>query len=179
MSRHVALLRGINVGGHNRLPMATLRAVAESVGCTDVATYVQSGNLVVTSASDGGTLSTSLHEALAGETGLSISVITRTAAQWTTIVAENPYPTETIGSTILHVTCLAGPAGLAFDAIERARFLPDAFSLSAGETELYLSLPGGMGNSKLAVAIERAAAKRPGTTRNWKTVLEIDRLLAG
>jgi uncharacterized protein (DUF1697 family) len=56
-------------------------------------------------------------------------------------------------------------------------FAPEVFTV--GDAVVYLHLPGGMGHSKLAVAVERAAAKQPGTTRNWNTVLEIERLLRG
>jgi uncharacterized protein (DUF1697 family) len=155
--------------------VATWRAVAESIGCADVATYVQSGNLVCTSSLSATRLGAALREALAVETGVDVPCIIRTAAEWTAIAAGNPYPDAASEAKRLHVTVLPGPAGATYDRIDAVAFAPDEFTV--GESVVYLHLPGGLGNSKLAAALERAAAKHPGTTRNWNTVLEIERLL--
>lgn len=180
MTRYVALLRGINVGGHNRLPMATLRVVVESVGGTEVVTYVQSGNVVFTAPKGARTapaMAAGLSEALAAETGLDIAFVLRTAAQWRAMVAANPYPAAAGEAKALHVTSFAAPPGAALDAVDIDRFAPERFTLSG--FDLYLHLPAGLGNSKLAVALERATRVQPGTTRNWNTVLAIERLLDG
>jgi uncharacterized protein (DUF1697 family) len=177
MTRYVALVRGINVSGRNKVPMAAWRAVAQSVGCTDVATYVQSGNLVCASSLAAPELATRLRAGLAEGTGVDVTCIVRTAAEWSAVVAGNPYPQAAAEGTTLHVTVLPGPAGALYDRVDPAAFAPETFAL--GESVLYLHLPGGMGTSRLAVVLERTAAGVRGTTRNWNTVLEIDRLLQG
>ena len=179
MTRYVALLRGINVGGHNRLPMATLLGAVESVGGTDVATYVQSGNVVFTAPRGAPTatpaMAEALRAALAAETGLDIAFVVRTADEWRAMIAANPYPAAANGAKALHVMSFAAPPGAALDAVDAARFAPEEFTVIG--SDLYLHLPSGMGNSKLAGALEHASRAQPGTTRNWNTVSAIERLL--
>ncbi len=182
MTRYVALLRGINVGGHNRLPMATLRGVVESVGGTDVVTYVQSGNVVFTAPTGARTpaqatrtpaLAADIRAALAAETRLDIAFVLRTAGEWRAMIAGNPYPAAASEAKTLHITSFAAPP--AVDTVDLNRFAPELFTLIG--SDIYMHLPSGMGVSKLAIALERATRARPGTTRNWTTVLAIEQLL--
>lgn len=197
MATWIGLLRGVNVGGR-KLPMATLRSVAEGLGWGDVATYVQSGNLVFSVGGRGGAvaearLGAELHGALLDETGMEIGVVLRSAAEWAGVVTANPYAEAAAADpTKVHVTFLAREptAGAELDAVA-ALLAPHRFGADSAERsgrEVYLSLPDGMGRSKLAESAEktwqsmaRAAAKageRPqvATTRNWRTVLELGRL---
>ena len=167
----IALLRGINVGGHNKLPMAQLREIAADVGFIDVRTYIQSGNLVA---------STDLEPEVAGEvlavaireaTGLRIPIIIRTAQQWADVIAANPFPDAPDPGTKVHVIFLPAPASAAIRAFDASGFAPE--SLAVVGSEIYLHLPDGMGRSRLAVAVNRLSDAAGGTARNWNTVRKV------
>lgn len=183
MRTHVALLRGVNVGGV-RLPMATLRAAAESLGHTEVASYVQSGNLVLRSRSRSTAgLARSLRAAVIEHAGIDTDVIVLTRESWGEVVAQNPYPDEPDG-TRLHAVIAAQPwseaeqeAALAVRDAVRAQGCAD--DLTFRGQVLYLHLPEGMGRSVLARRLGRptTADQRPATSRNWRTVLALQALL--
>ncbi|GMU79043.1 MAG: hypothetical protein AMXMBFR46_18360 [Acidimicrobiia bacterium] len=165
--RVVALLRGVNLGGSRSLKMADLRAVVESLGHTDVETYLQSGNVVFTP--KGRASGDQIHAAIQDATGLDTNVLIRTGEELAAVLATNPYPVE--DPTKVVVTFLASAA----DAELTARFDAAAFApeeLTVHGTEVYLYLPFGQGRSKLTQAL--AKLKTPGaasaTTRNWRTV---------
>jgi len=167
----IALLRGVNVGGHNKLPMAQLRSIAADAGFADVRTYIQSGNLVGTTGLDATVAAAALADAILTATGLAVPVIIRTAEQWSDVIAANPFPDAVDPGRHLHVIFLPAPATevvRAFDAID---FAPEAVAVTG--SELYLHLPDGMGRSKLAVAVNRIPEIAAGTARNWNTVLQL------
>jgi uncharacterized protein (DUF1697 family) len=172
----IALLRGINVGGKNKLAMAELRSIAAEAGFPGSTTHVQSGNIVLPSVPAGkvGSVAEVLHAAIAEATGLDVPVITRTASEWRAIIDANPFPAAAADGTKLHVIVLDGPASSKLKAFDGAPFAPDELSVS--EREVYLSLPDGMGRSKLAVAMQRADTAKSGTARNWRTVLALAEL---
>jgi uncharacterized protein (DUF1697 family) len=167
----VALLRGVNVGGHNTLPMAQLRSIAADAGFCDVRTYIQSGNLVATTTLDASAAGDLLAEAILTATGLSLSVIVRTAEQWSDIIAANPFPDAVDPGRELHVVFLPAPATEVVRAFDASTFAPEAFAVTGAE--VYLHLPDGMGRSKLAVAVTRVPEIAAGTARNWNTVLQL------
>jgi uncharacterized protein (DUF1697 family) len=169
----IALLRGINVGGKNKLAMADLRAIAGDVGFPDATTYVQSGNVVLPSvpAAQVGGVAATLSTAIAERTGLTVPVITRTADEWRAIIDANPFPEAAADGTKLHVILLDGPPSSKLRAFDAAPFAPE--QASVGHREVYLSLPDGMGRSKLAVALQRVDHAKTGTARNWRTVLAL------
>lgn len=175
--RYVALLRGINVGGHNRVAMPRLRQACESVGCTEVTTYIQSGNVVFKAPAR---LASALPGRFEGEAparyGFAVPVVARTAAQLQAVVEYNPF-------------LRAPPAGSAFDhkqhhlglwqekaavtllsRLEQEDFQPDEYAVH--DREIYLYLPAGVAGSKLLKS--RGFAKPWGgmTLRNWRTVLK-------
>lgn len=184
MSRYVALLRGVNVGGV-RLTMADLRSAVEGLGHTDVATYVQSGNVMFTAAGDPHTLARELEMALATTCEITTTVIVLTDAQWDDVVRNNPYPDESEG-TKLHAVVAA--QDYTPDQVSAAHALRDAVR-KAGSTDdltvvgrvLYLHLPNGMGRSKLAEKLgrSRGAGQREATARNWRTVLALQERVRG
>src|ERR1700742_592558 len=91
MRTHVALLRGVNVGGHNRVPMAQLRQIAEALGHTAVATYVNSGNVVfATDRSDTAALAAEFAAAIEARLGLRIEAVVFSRAELVEVVAANP-----------------------------------------------------------------------------------------
>jgi uncharacterized protein (DUF1697 family) len=169
--RVVALLRGVNLGPSRRLKMADLRAVVESLGHSDVQTYLQSGNVVFTAKgrSTSG-LGAAISAALAEAVGLEAGVLTRTGAQMAKIVAANPYPVS--DPTKVVVSFLAEPGdAAALRAIDLDAYAPEGLSVHG--TEVYFNLPEGQARSKLleAVAAEvRRAKVDRATARNWRTV---------
>jgi uncharacterized protein (DUF1697 family) len=166
MTRYVALLRGINVGGHNKVPMAALRTICESVGGTDVATYIQSGNVVLSSSLTAAQLGTTLESAIAAELGVAPAVTIRTAAQMAAVVAGNPFPDADPGH--LHVFFLTrAPSEKDLGGLEGLEHPPEELSVLG--TEVYFRLPDGLGRSKL-VELYGRRVKVPGTMRNWRTV---------
>lgn len=170
----VALLRGINVGGHNKLPMAQLRDIALSCGLTNPRTYIQSGNLVAEGAEDAAAAASVLREAIRTRTELDVSIVARTAEEWEQVVDRNPYPDVEPGA--LHVMFLPRPDPDAVGRFSAAGFEPD--SLVVRDAEIYLHLPDGLGRSKLAETLARHELGRAGTVRNWKTVNAVAALIA-
>ena len=171
VTRIVVLLGGVNVGGH-RLAMSTLRSVLEDVGCTEVVTYIQSGNAVVTPPDPGTSdLAATLRDAITSAAGYDVPVVLRTGAELAHVVDANPYPGAE--GKQLHVVFFANePRPEILDTVDLASFHPEACTLSG--RNLYLYLPNGMGRAKLPTALDQAGRRvtpaAVGTSRNWNTV---------
>jgi uncharacterized protein (DUF1697 family) len=173
---YVALLRGINVGGRHSLKMATLRDVIEAAGGTKVETYIQSGNVVFGHAARAaGPLQTKLTAAIAKAAGFPVPVVLRTGPELAAVVAENPFATAP-GEQLHVMFCGAQPAPAAFDKLDASAFAPECWAI--GTREVYLRLPNGMGNSKLAVSVSRLAPLKEATARNWRTVQTLAGMIA-
>lgn len=169
-TRHVALLRAINVGTGRRVPMADLRALMTDAGAVDVKTYIQSGNVVFDhGAGDDAALQADLEARLEAAFGFAIPVILRRAGDWEAIVAANPFP-EAEPTRLLVSFLRDDPAPGAADAIDRGAFAPEEFVIAGREA--YLHLPDGFGVAKLPKALSRAL-RVPETARNWRTVLKL------
>jgi uncharacterized protein (DUF1697 family) len=169
MTVYVALLRGVNVGGHHQLPMADLRAAVAQAGAEDVSTYIQSGNVVFRHGAKAPRLTRELQEAIAATAGFDVPVTLRTAKELRAVVEATPFPVSE--PTRLHVSFLdeTPPAG-AFDSVDRAAFAPEDFSVVG--REVYLHLPSGIGRTKLVQALG-LYTRHPATTRNWRTVVTL------
>ena len=131
MARLVALLRAVNVGGRSKVPMVDLRALAASLGYTEPATYVQSGNLLITTGTKPATVERELAAAIERELGVTTTVMVRTAAEMAAIAAADPYtdePDVTRRSTVFLTAAPASP-----DAIDPDRFAPERFTLIGRE----------------------------------------------
>ena len=178
MRTYVALLRGINVGGRNKLPMRDLAAIFVDAGCTDVATYIQSGNVVFCAeaklaARIPGLISDSIAERL----DLRVPVVIRSAAEFEQVVACNPYLELEPDFTKLHVVFLAdSPTSAACDALDPNRSPGDAYRIRGGE--IYLHLPNGAARTKLSNAYFDSKLGTVSTGRNWRTVLKLHELAA-
>ncbi|WP_420110596.1 DUF1697 domain-containing protein [Pseudactinotalea sp.] len=184
MPRYVALLRGVNVGGV-RVAMSDLRAAVEGLGYTDVATYVQSGNVTFTADGRPEDLAGIIRTAIAASTSIDPLVIVLTAQEWHEVVASNPYPEET-EPTRLHAVIAA--RDFTDEHRKAALQVRDAVREAGSDDDLtvvgrvvYLHLPGGMGRSKLAEKLGRskAAGHLEATARNWRTVLALAERLGG
>lgn len=175
---HVVLLRGINVGRGNQLPMATLREVAEGLGWRDVATYIRSGNLVATAAGRPADLEAALHDALLGATGLDLEVFVLTAAEAVALEEACPWPQDEPRQ--VHAFLFREPLGPpAREAVAQA---VDAAHEAGSRDEavvdgrvLWVRTPDGFGRSALVARLDtpahrRSAAAGEGTARNLATV---------
>lgn len=174
MDRYIALLRGINVGGRTSIPMAELRALAETLGLRDVRTYIQSGNLFFTAPDPAG-LEEKLERAIADRFGFPVAVIVRSAEQWSRYVESNPLAEASAAEPNRVMLCVARKPASESEAAalqERAR---DGEQLRAAAGVLWIYFPEGSGRSKLFSGLSEAA---PATTRNWRTVLKIGEMLA-
>ncbi|HEX4756158.1 MAG TPA: DUF1697 domain-containing protein [Candidatus Dormibacteraeota bacterium] len=164
MPRYVALIRGINLGATNKVPMARLRTAVESLGHTDVTTHIQSGNVIFSSA--GRVTSASLETMIASTFGIDTDVMLRTPAQLAKALHANPFPQA--DQARLHIGFMAArPPAAAVASLDAQRFLPEQFAIRG--TELYLHLPAGMGTTKLPAYLGRIL-KVPTTIRTWRTV---------
>ena len=178
MTTFVALLRAVNVGGNNKVPMPALRTLFESSGYTDVTTYIQSGNVVFDSASTKRpALVGQIEAAIKREFGLRIDVVIRSARELAAAIDANPYGDRVRDHKTLHVAFLNDPPDRArLATIDAARFAPDEFAI--GRREVYVHCPNGVGGSKLPTALAARLAPSPATMRNWNTVTKLAELAA-
>ena len=181
MPTHVALLRGINVGGRNKVAMADLRTVVASLGHGDVATYIQSGNVVFTSSgTHTGALAAKLEHALEQAVGVRSSVVVLSRAELAKAVADNPFPDETdprrLHAIFRGATVTAKQAAAIADAERRAADKGGRDQARVVGRTVYLHTPDGFGRSELAAQLAKsdpAATDRGGTARNWATVTKL------
>jgi uncharacterized protein (DUF1697 family) len=170
---YVALLRGINVGGKNKIAMAELKSLFASLGFEDVVTYIQSGNVVFRSASDDAdALSVKIEREIAALSGIKPAVLLRTLKELATIAERNPYLSRDADLSKLHVVFLDhAPAKRAATTLDPDRSPGD--ELAPKGREIYLRLPNGAGRSKLTIDyFERVLGARA-TQRNWGTLLKL------
>ena len=172
--RVAALLRGINIGAHKRIAMPALREIVESLGHTDVETYLQSGNVVFTRrgrADPGPALETAIERA----TGHAVAVVIRTGDDLARVVDANPYPVS--DPTKVVVGFLADAVELAdLELGDLTGYLPDELTVSG--REVYVSVPSGQGRSKLMEALVKRRRRTTLTVRNWRTVTALAELTA-
>ena len=165
-SRYVALLRGINLGPRNRVPMARLREVCEEQGCEDVRTYIASGNVVVSYSEGKEKLARSLEKAIETEFGHDVAVVVLTAREMAAVAKNNPYPEAKPGT--LHVAFAAKPIGKPeAERLRALNFPPE--ELTVRGRQIYFHLPNGYGRASLPTQIDRIVSKTT-TVRNWRTV---------
>ncbi len=178
MASHVALLRGINVGGRNKVPMAGLREVVTSLGHTGVTTYIQSGNVLFsTQEEDTAGLASALEAAIAGTFGIKAAVVVLSRDELARILDGNPYAGEP-NPKLVHVVFLgAEPGAELLDRIRAAERAAAAKggrdTMTAAGKALYLHTPDGYGNSELSEALFRIIGTGrhdlAATARNWST----------
>ncbi|MFG2955244.1 DUF1697 domain-containing protein [Streptomyces sp. NPDC048291] len=180
MTTYAALLRGINVGGNKKLPMAELRALLTGLGYDSVQTYLQSGQAVFSTArGDAESLAAELTGAIEERFGFSVDVLVRDHAYLKAVEADCPFPAADLAAKQLHVTYLSAPVTAErYTDIDPAAHLPEEFRL--GDRALYLYAPDGLGRSKLAEALSRPRIHKglTATTRNWNTVVKLVELTA-
>lgn len=164
---HVALLRGINVGGHAKVTMESLRHLFHELGYRDVATYIQSGNVVFASSS--AVSATRIEAAIMSELELAVTVVVRKGTDFQALVQSNPFKAS--DHSRVHVGFMAlSPSPDALADLDVEKFSPDVAVVVP--PDLYLHLPAGMGSTKLPDYLTRHL-KVPITYRNWNTVTRL------
>jgi uncharacterized protein (DUF1697 family) len=174
VTTYVALLRGINVGGRNKVPMADLRSLVTDLGHTDVSTYVQSGNVILSSTAGAAAVAEGMEKAIGRELGLDVDVVVRTRPQLAKIAAANPFDGN---DTYVHVVFLdAQPSAGKVRSLDPDRSPPDEFVVLG--KEIYVHYPNGSGRSKITASYFEAKLGVRGTARNFNTVNKLLALMA-
>jgi uncharacterized protein (DUF1697 family) len=171
----IALLRGINVGGHNRLPMKSLSLILESAGCEQVSTYIQSGNVVFKGDVDSvGQFGEKIGRAIEKEHGFCPAIRLLTADELRAAIASNPYPQAVSEPKSLHLSFLERPPQ--DECISGAnRLLSETESFTVVGSLLYLYAPDGVARSRFANRVDKVLQMKT-TARNWRTVMKLEAL---
>ena len=179
MIRYVVLLRGINVGTGRKVPMADLRKLCESLGLKNVQTYIQSGNLIfeLKQPESISALETRLQKAFSETFGFEIPVLIRTAAEWSDSISKNPFLSEEhVDIDQLHMTCLKEiPSPELLEKIKTFQYLPDRYEIVG--RDVFIFCAAGYGTSKLVNSFFESKLKTQATTRNWKTVMQLNEMI--
>jgi len=177
MGKYISILRGINVSGSKMIKMDALRKMYESLKFKNVATYIQSGNVIFESNSTSpGELQKLIEKKILKVFGFEVPVIVIDKKEVAAVIKNSPFvKRKNIDVTKLHVTFLSEePEQANIEKIEIAKYLPDEFIISG--KAIYLHCPNGYGNTKLNNNFFENKLKVSATTRNWKTVNELLRL---
>lgn len=167
---HIAMIRGVNVGGRNMLSMAVLKELCENMGLEAVQTLLQSGNVVFRSAKK--VSEQALEKAIAAKTGLDVRVFLRTPQELEAIIAKNPFP-DAAKNDPGHLIVLfleSEPAAKAKTWLAEATANGPEKAVVA-KREIYVNYGEGMGRSKLVLDERRLGVS--GTARNWNTVTKL------
>jgi uncharacterized protein (DUF1697 family) len=177
--RYAALLRGINVGGRKKIPMATLRELLRELGYADVVTHLQSGNAVFSSQrTSEDSLARAIADRIAREFGMDVKVVIRTGSELADVVRRSPLPGGPENPSRFFVAFLsAAPEPAAIGAMESMSFAPDQVWISGAEA--YLWCPAGAADTRLSNNFLEKRLKVTATSRNWNTVLKLADLAGG
>jgi uncharacterized protein (DUF1697 family) len=163
MTKYIALVRAVNVGGTGRLPMSELKAMCAAEGFTNVVTYIASGNVVFDSKTTPEKVKAALEARVAEYAGKPMGVLVRTAKELAAVLAANPFP-QAAGKFAYAVFLDTAPPA---DALKQASGRTDE-EMHLGVREIYVHYPSGAGRSKL-----RIPAARVGTARNMNTIAKL------
>ena len=163
MTRYIALLRAVNVGGTGKLPMADLRSMCSDAGFARVGTYIASGNVVFESKAAPSRVKAALEARLLAYAGKPVGVVVRTAAEMVAVLEANPFPRLERKFTYAIFLDHRPPR----DALDHAVGQRDE-EMRLGEKEIFVHYGSGMGRSKLTIP-----AARIGTARNMNTVAKL------
>ena len=172
MQTYISILRGINVGGHNKVDMAGLKTMYQELGFKEIISYIQSGNIIFQSDPHlpPNDLAKVIKEAILSKFKLTVPVIIRSIDEMQKVIEKNPFlKMADIDAEKLHVTFLAEePVSEKVQLIAEADYSPDRFIIV--DREVFLNCPSGYGNTKLNNTFFESKLKTAATTRNWKTV---------
>ena len=173
--RRVALLRGINVGGARRVPMADLRELATGLGWTGVATHLQSGNLLFTAEGTDAELSKALTAALKDRFDMHIDVVVRTGEELRQLVAGHPFADGDPAHVV--IACCDRPVSRAAEA-KLAGLAVHGERVQVAGADIYADFPEGQARSKLAAQLVSTLTPATGTARNLRTMTTLAELLS-
>jgi uncharacterized protein (DUF1697 family) len=174
MTTYIALLRAVNLGPHNKVPMTALRECVGTLGMEDVRTLLQSGNVVFRGRTQSPRkLEAALVDAIAGATGVRTPTFVRTRDQWREMIAANPFVAEATRTPqrLLVFVLAAAPASGAAAALQQAVKGPERVAVAG--LHLFALFPEGVGRSKLTSAVIERALGTVATGRNWNTVSKL------
>ena len=176
-TRFLALLRGINVGGNNKIPMAELRALSGEIGWKNAQTYIQSGNLIFEAAGTSAALEADLERAIERRFGLSIEVLVRAGAAFPAYAMGNPF-LEASGTEANLVMLLLSKAPPRKEAAAelRMRAVNGERIVQVGDA-VWIHYAGGVARSKLSPALMDRLVGSTVTARNWRTVLKLGEMV--
>ena len=159
----LVLLRAVNVAGNNVIPMVEMRALMADLGYPDAATYLQSGNVLVSSDAPGDELAASVRDGIADRFGHDVSVLTRTRDDLAYLITSVPwqYPANSSSGIVF----MSGPVDPGLDTTV---FAPDEAVIDG--SDIHVDCPTGFGKTKLTVAWIEKQPGLVGTRRNWKSV---------
>lgn len=163
----IALLRGVNVAGKNKIKMAELREVLSAAGFNNVSTYIQSGNILFTATGTARKLEETVHQQIAKHFGYDVPVLVRPTKFFADIVKHCPYAAE--DTQFVHATILkATPKKSLLTSIQKLDFGSDSFRVR--KDVVYVCCPNGYGKTRLNNQFFESKLEQPATTRNWKSI---------
>ena len=177
MITYISILRGINVSGKNMIKMDALKAMYIGMGFHNVTTYIQSGNVVFQSEqSDADAIGQLITDELSKKFELNVPVLIREYSEFKRILLSNPFIDGEGGDiSKLHITFLSElPEDNKVQSILNGFYQPDEFYING--KSVYLSCPNGYGNTKLSNSFFENKLKVKATTRNLRTILELERI---
>ncbi len=176
--RYVSILRGINVGGNRKVPMAELKAACQKADFQNVQTYIQSGNVIFNAdKTEASVLENKFQKVISETFGFDVPVIVRTTDEWAKSIANNPFWKEKDADIDrLHLTCLKElPKQELLEKIKLFQFLPDRYEIIGNDVFIFCA--AGYGTSKLINPFFESKLKVQATTRNWKTVMKLHEMV--
>ena len=174
MTTHIALLRGVNVGGKTKIAMADLRELLTQLGFADPRTLLQSGNAVFRSDElTGADLERLLETETEKRLGLKTDFFVRTPEEWKEVLANNPFPEEAKSDPSHLVTLFLNRAPDAADVAALQAAIKGREVVRAAGRQAYIIYPDGIGESKLTITVIEKKLGSRGTGRNWNTVLKL------
>jgi len=171
-TRYVVFLRGINVGGHAKVAMADLRGMLTELGYTEVATVLQSGNVVLTARDTATAIRAAVEARLTADTGLSITCVMRTVDELREALARDPYDGRANDPTRYVIGFMdRAPANAKVAAMDATQFAPDEFRIIGREA--YIWCPDGLRDTKLTAPNFERKLGVAMTVRNWNTCRKV------
>lgn len=175
---HLALLRGVNLGGKNKLPMKDLAALFAAAGCSDVRTFIQSGNVAFNVTRQAASrVPKQIAAGIAARFHFQTQVILRTREELREVILGNPFLKKGLSADTLHVLFLADRAQSGgIEQLDPERSTPDEFIVQG--REIYLHLPNGAGKTKLTNSYFDSRLRTVSTGRNWRTITKLFDLMS-
>ena len=174
MTTYLALFRGINIGGHNKVTMKELALLLEELGCRNIRTYIQSGNVIFDSSiRSRSKLSSAISQSIFHKVGFAPRVMLLSAAELKDAIAKNPFPSDD-GKAVHFLFLEEHPVNPGLERLTALKSNSEEFAL--GDKVLYLYTPEGVGRSKLAMNAEKCLGVAT-TGRNWNTVSRLISML--